>query len=192
MNLTYEKLYNEIMNYEPLNIQEETDKKQFLWLLNKYKEKSFDRDLLFGHITASAIILDKSREYMLMCFHNIYKSWAWLGGHADGELDMYKLSLKEAEEESGLKELTPILDTFSSIEILAVDSHMKKGKFVPCHLHYNVTYLFEGDMNSVIRIKEDENSNIGWISIKHLYDLVKDDHDMYTIYMKSINRTRNI
>ncbi len=192
MNLTYEKLYDEIMRYEPLNVQEETDKKQFLWLLDKYKEKAFDRELLFGHITASAIILDKSREYMLMCFHNIYKSWAWLGGHADGELDMYKLALKEAEEESGLKELTPILDTFSSIEILAVDSHMKKGKYVPCHLHYNVTYLFEKDMNSVIRIKEDENSNIGWISIKHLYDLVKDDHDMYTIYMKSINRTRNI
>ena len=79
MNKTYDKLYNDLINYEPLNEQEKVDRDQFLWLLDNYKEKSFERSLLFGHITASAIVLDKTHEYMLMNFHNIYNSWAWFG-----------------------------------------------------------------------------------------------------------------
>ena len=185
---TYKILYNQLVNYKPVNEQEEVDKNQFLWLLHSYKEKAFERRLLFGHITASAIVLDKSRKYMLMNFHNIYKSWAWFGGHADGEYDLYKLSLKELEEESGLNNVKLICEGFSSIEILSVDSHIKKGKFVPCHLHYNVTYLYEADINEDIRIKEDENSALSWIKLDDLYEHVKDDHDMYTIYMKSVNR----
>lgn len=188
MSKTYDKLYNDLINYEPLNEQEKVDRDQFLWLLDNYKEKSFERSLLFGHITASAIVLDKTHEYMLMNFHNIYNSWAWFGGHADGETDLFRLSLKELEEESGLKNVSLVHEGFSSIEILSVDSHIKKNKFVPCHLHYNVTYLFETDINEKVRIKEDENSAISWIKLTDLYEHVKNDHDMYTIYMKSVNR----
>lgn len=184
----FNKVYNDICNYIPTNEQEENDKKEFIWLLDTYKEKAFERSLLFGHITASAIIIDKEYKKMLMCFHNIYKSWAWLGGHADGEMDLYKLILEEIKEESGLEKVELISDGYSSLEILSVDSHYKKNKFVSTHLHYNVTYLFVGDINSKIRIKEDENSNIGWIDLEDLYEHVKNDHDMYTIYKKSLKR----
>lgn len=176
--------------YEPLNEEEICDKEQILWLLENYKEQAFMRSLMFGHITASAIVVDEKMEYMLMCFHNIYKSWAWLGGHADGEMDLEFLARKEVFEETGLDELKLVIPSFSSMEVLSVDSHFKKGKFVPCHLHYNLTYLYVGSKNKSVHIKPDENSNVKWIKISDLYEHVKNDHDMYTIYKKSLDRLK--
>lgn len=180
----------QIKAYEPTCDSELQDKKEFIWLLENYQEKAFLRENSFGHITASSIIVDKTRQYMLMCFHNIYKSWAWLGGHADGECNLEALARKEAKEETGIEDLKLLEPNFSSIEILAVDPHYKKGKYVSSHLHYNVTYLYEGDMDKKIHIKADENSKVDWIKISDLYDLVKNDHNMYEIYMKSINKSR--
>jgi len=37
-----------------------------------------------------------------MIHHNIYKTWTWTGGHLDGEVDLLKLALKEANEETGI------------------------------------------------------------------------------------------
>ena len=34
-----------------------------------------------------------------MIYHNIYNSWAWTGGHADGNENLVEVALKEAEEQ---------------------------------------------------------------------------------------------
>ena len=39
-----------------------------------------------------------------------------------------------------------------------------------------------------ILLQYDENSNVKWIKIKDLYDHVKNDHDMYHIYKKNLER----
>lgn len=181
-----------IKKYIPSCVEEEKDKEEFIWLLENYQEKAFLRTNNFGHITSSSIVVDKKRKYMLMCFHNIYKSWAWLGGHADGNCNLQDVARREAKEETGIDDLKLLKDDFSSIEILAVDPHFKNGKYVSSHLHYNVTFLYEGDMTKAIKIKEDENSLVKWIKIDDIYELVKDDHNMYNIYMKSINLSKNI
>ena len=36
-------------------------------------------------MTASAWIVNARRDRALMAWHNIYRAWSWLGGHADGE-----------------------------------------------------------------------------------------------------------
>ena len=184
----YLKVLNDLLNYNPKSIQEETDKQQMIWLLNTYKEKAFDRDLMFGHFTSSAIVVDKTRKYVLMAYHNIYNSWAWLGGHADSEYNLEALARREVHEETSLDGIRLLENNISSIEILTVERHIKKGKFVPSHLHYNVTYLYEGDMERSIKLKEDENSGVKWIKIDDLYEHVYTDHGMYDIYMKSLER----
>lgn len=183
-----QKILSKIKNYQPLNEQEEKDKEELIWLIETYKEKAFTRDLKFGHITSSAIVVDETHKYILMGYHNIYQSMAWLGGHADGEFDLEMLAEREVLEETGLDDLKLIYENISSLEILSVDGHYKRGKFVSTHLHYNVTYLFEGDMTKPTRIKSDENSSVKWLPINELYEYVKNDHDMYHIYMKSIKR----
>ena len=57
-----------------------------------------------AHMTVSAWITDQDRKMVLMAYHNIYDSWAWLGGHADGNADLKEVIVKEIREESGLKD----------------------------------------------------------------------------------------
>ena len=70
----------------------------------KEEEDVFSRKNPLVHFTASSWIINKSRDKVLLCFHNIYNSWSWLGGHCDNEIDCLKVAIKEAKEESGLEE----------------------------------------------------------------------------------------
>ena len=72
------------------------------------------------HMTSSAFNINKNRHKTLMIHHNIYNSWAWTGGHADGEEDLLKVALKEAREETGVINLRPILEDIFSLDLIPV------------------------------------------------------------------------
>ena len=158
-----EKLIRQIERYTPFNEQETADKATLLNLLRQDTDIS-RRDNLIAHLTASAWVVNPERNKVLMAYHNLYNSWAWLGGHADGNFDLAAVAVKEAREESGLTDVRLVSDDILSLEILTVDGHEKKGNYVPSHLHLNLTYLLEADPNAPICIKEDENSQVGWIN----------------------------
>ena len=157
-----EKLIQKIREFQPCNEQEATDKATMLTLLEANADLAH-RDNLLTHLTASAWVVNPDRTKVLMAYHNLYDSWAWLGGHADGNYDLAAVAEKEAREETGIEHVKLVSDDILSLEILTVNGHEKKGKYVPCHLHLNCTYLLEADPDAPIRAKEDENSQVGWI-----------------------------
>lgn len=157
------QLLETIRNYRPYNEQEEKDREEMIRRLEN-KEELLTRDNRSAHFTASAWIVNKEKTKVLMAYHNIYDSWAWLGGHADGEEDLLKVALKEVKEESGLDAI-PLSSDIFSLEILTVDGHMKNGEYVSSHLHLNVTYLLEGDEYAAIRNKDDENKAVAWFDL---------------------------
>lgn len=75
--------------------------------------------------------------------------------------------MKEAKEETGIKNVSPILKDIYSLELINVNEHEKRGKYIGSHVHLNVTYLLEADENEEIYVKEDENSGVNG------YQLVK-------------------
>lgn len=181
-----ERLYDlvrEIENFKPFNEQEEKDKSEILRYISQV-DNVLVRDNKNAHITVSAWLLDETRKYVLMAYHNIYDSWAWLGGHADGNGDLREVILKEIEEESGLSNVRFLKDSIFSLEILPVAGHEKKGEYVSSHLHLNVTYLLEADKMEKIRIKEDENSKIGWIDLKRINEYSTETWFIEQIYNK--------
>ena len=121
-------------------------------------------------------------------FHKIYQSWAWTGGHADGETDLLHVAMREAREETGIERLRQIGNGAASLEILPVWAHVKRGKAVGSHLHLNVSYLFEADDSLPLRVAADENSAVGWITIDRLAESVR-EKDMLPTYEKLLNRT---
>lgn len=159
-----EHLREQIAAYQPENEQEERDKELILHCLDT-EAHIFTRENRLAHMTASAWITNPERTKVLMAYHNIYHSWSWLGGHADGETDLLQVALKEAKEESGLQRVWPVSDKIFSMEVLTVDGHVKKGTYVSSHLHLNVTYLLQADEADALHIKEDENSNVAWFSL---------------------------
>ena len=158
-------LTEQIRSYQPMNEQEEWDKELILHCLETEKN-IFTRENRLAHMTASAWIVNPERTKVLMAYHNIYHSWSWLGGHADGETDLLKVALKEAREESGIYHVKPVSEKIYSLEVLTVDGHVKRGEYVSSHLHLNVTYLLQAEETDVLHIKEDENSNVGWFSLE--------------------------
>jgi 8-oxo-dGTP pyrophosphatase MutT (NUDIX family) len=158
-------LREEIQNYIPYNEQEDNDKKIMLKFLSE-NNNALTRENEIAHFTASAWVLNKEEDSVLMIYHNIYKSWSWTGGHADGEEDLLSVAIREVQEETGIREIVPILPDIYSMEIITVDGHRKKGKYVSSHLHLNVTYLLKATKEEELIIKPDENSGVKWIRIE--------------------------
>ena len=186
-----QKLISQIENYVPWNEQESTDRTLMLQLLKAGGDLSV-RENLAAHLTASAWVVSPDRKQVLMAFHNLYNSWAWLGGHADGNWDLQSVAEKEAAEESGLCDLKPLFDGIFSLEILTVDGHEKRGKYVPCHLHLNATYLFEGNPDAPLHIKPDENSGVGWISVDEIPVRSTEPWFVERIYSKLVTKANTL
>ena len=98
-----EKLRKLIEDYTPCNEQETADKEMMIEYMNTF-EDTLTRENKVCHFTASSWIVNKERTKVLMIYHNIYDSWAWTGGHCDGDPDVLHVALKEAEEETGIKD----------------------------------------------------------------------------------------
>lgn len=155
-------ILEQLRRYRPWNPQERQDLAEILRRLEQ-GQPLFHREHA-AHFTASAWVVSPDRRQVLLAYHNLYGSWAWLGGHADGERDLLAAALREVREESGLTAV-PVSEDLFSVEILAVAGHEKQGRYVSSHLHLNVTYLLEADPAAPARCKEDENSRVGWFSL---------------------------
>ncbi len=182
-------LYTQLPNYVPQNEQEKKDLPLLLYHL-EHSPDVFTRQNEVAHFTASAWVVDPERTHVLMAYHKIYGSWAWLGGHADGETDLTVTALREAREESGLAEVKLLSDEPLSIEILPVNGHEKKGIYVPSHLHLNVTYLLEADPTASIRNQPAENSKVGWIPAEQIERYSTEAWFCNRIYPKLNERVR--
>lgn len=159
------ELYRQLEQYKPCNEQETVDREIMLHLLETQPD-IFCRENRTAHMTASSWILNREHTKVLMIYHNIYNSWAWTGGHADGDRDLLAVAKREALEETGVTDIRAVSDAVFSIEILTVDGHEKRGVYVPSHLHLNVTYLLETDEKEVLKVKPDENSGVKWFPLE--------------------------
>lgn len=155
----------EIETYIPNNEQEQEDLITIKDFVSTYKGGSLFRTNKIAHFSASAWVVNQSKTRVLMCFHNIYKNWGWLGGHADGDEDLLAVAVKEAKEESGLENIIPLNEKAISVEILPVPYHIKNGKFIGSHLHLNFTYLLQAHEEDELKIKADENSALSWVDL---------------------------
>ena len=127
--MTRQQLIDAIEKYRPYNEQEEMDKPLILnWIKNE--KDAFLRENKIAHITASAWVVNKDRSKVLMVYHNIYHSWSWLGGHADGETDLLAVA-SGSERGSGDSHVCPVSEEIFSLESLTVDGHVKKGNMCP-------------------------------------------------------------
>lgn len=185
------KMIHQIEKYRPYNEQEKRDKEFILQCLREQKH-IFSRDSRIAHMTASAWVVNKTRTKVLMVYHNLYDSWSWLGGHADGEEDLLAVAVREVREESGIRDVRPVTEDIYSLEVLTVDGHVKRGQYVSSHLHLNVTYLLEASEEESLRIKPDENSGVAWFGLKEAVEASAEPWFREHIYSKLNERLKEI
>lgn len=205
-------LRNAIAAFEPFNEQEAADKHVILRALDTDPD-CLDRSAQ-AHMACSIWVVDPSFTQTLLVYHNIYDSWSWIGGHADGECDLAAVALRELQEETGVAHarlvageahgagdasaaseptvggVRPLCGPggIYSLEVLTVDGHEKRGAYVSSHLHLNVTYLAIADPAEPIRIKPDENSGVRWVPLEDAIRLSTEPWIRDRIYRKLIDK----
>lgn len=186
----------ELKQYHPRSEQEAADREMILRYIEAFPDTILTRENGFAHMTGSSMIFNRERDKVLMAYHNIYRSWSWTGGHADGEEDMLLVAEKEAKEETGVETLRILgkkaEDGFlSAVDVLPVWGHVKRGRYITSHLHLNLSYLFEAEEKEILHIKEDENSQVAWLPVSEIRTKVSEP-DMIPVYEKLIRLGQEI
>ena len=119
-----------------------------------------------GHLTGSAWIVSPDRRRTLLTHHRKLDKWLQLGGHADGEADLFAVALREAREESGLVGLRAV-----SSEIFDVDRHWIPPRPAEAgHFHYDLRFLLEADPSEPIAVSA-ESRDLAWIALERVGEL---------------------
>ena len=176
------KLRQAIYDYAPTCPQEQEDRRMMLHYLSIFDDV-LTRENEIAHFSASAWVTNPARDRILMLYHNIYQSWAWPGGHADGEEALLQVALREVHEETGLAQVRAVSEKPISLEILPVNAHFRRGRYVVPHLHLNLTYLLEADDSQALHSKPDENSAVRWFAPEEAVE-ASSEREMRVIYRK--------
>lgn len=176
-------MIQEIKRFMPCCEQEYKEKEIILNLIYDKKEIILKRNCELFHLTSSGFVINEARDKFLIVHHNLYNTWSWIGGHADGEANLMSVASREVKEESGITHIKPDKNEIVSVDILTTSSHYRKNKFVPSHLHLNISYLFIVDQNDPLIIKPDENSAVSWVNAVEI-DRYITDKEMSKVFQK--------
>jgi 8-oxo-dGTP pyrophosphatase MutT (NUDIX family) len=150
-----------LRRYEAVFKEELTFRDRFMTLLEH--QDAFERTHLPGHITGSAFIVSEDFSHTLLVHHAKLNRWLQPGGHADGDTNVTRVAMREANEETGLMNLTLIAP-----EIFDLDIHtIPERKDFPQHEHYDVRFLFTGSRQDTISVSE-ESHDVKWVALDEL------------------------
>ncbi len=167
---TRASLLDELARHQPFNEHEARMLARIAAFVEEH-EDCFERSLLVGHVTGSAWILDEERESALLIHHAKLDKWLQPGGHCDGDADALRVAMREAEEETGVIGIVPLLNA----AIFDVDAHdIPARKTVPAHVHYDIRYAFEAARSAPLQISA-ESKELRWVALGRIAELNTDE-----------------
>jgi len=162
--ITQLEIYQAFDELETLHLQQ---LQQFL----HESDNPYDRSNLVAHVVAEAWIVNPERSHVVQVEHRLSKVWLPPGGHCDGDQNVYANAIREAEEETGLTNLRPLLNRgIFDINVGAVPTRKRHGRNEPIHLHFDVCYAFEAPSNAPLTIS-DESTDLAWTAVADFTDL---------------------
>lgn len=134
---------------------------EFIAFLDR-QPHAFERSNAIGHFTGSAWLVSADGRRALLTHHRKLNRWLQPGGHADGGSDLARVALREAEEESGLRDLVV------EPAIFDLDRHLIPARGdEAAHWHYDVRYVVHATGSEVFAISEESHA-LAWREIAEL------------------------
>ena len=177
-------------NYIPKNEQEKIDQELILNFIDHNPDALY-RTNLCAHITSSAFVVNQKMTKILFAYHKIYDSWSWVGGHNDGNPNLLEVAIEEAIEETGIQTVRPYSKDIFTIDVIYVKNHIKKGLYVPDHLHLNATFLLIADETETLTVNHAENSGVKWFDLDDVFNHISEKR-MIPIYQKAFEIIKEI
>ncbi len=178
--MSRENLIEKLTNYQPMTT-EEKESREFMISFANATEDCFDRTQLAGHFTGSSWIINQSWDKVILLNHVKLSRWLQPGGHCDGNPVILETAMKEAEEETGLKNLRLI-----SEEIFDIDAHSVKHDENPEHIHYDVRFLFEADDTEELILEEGKAKEVKWVPLEDIQNLVNNEESIMRMLDKTL------
>ena len=123
------------------------------------------------HTTASALVVHPPSGRVLLRWHQRQQAWLQVGGHGDpGETDPLAIALREATEETGLKDLAPWPDAYLRHAVV-VD--VPPGKGEPAHEHADVRFFMATENPQAVR-PENPDAPVRWLTLTEARDTISE------------------
>jgi 8-oxo-dGTP pyrophosphatase MutT (NUDIX family) len=158
----HEELGRVLTGYEDADAGQRAIRQAMLAYLDA-RPDALQRSCVPGHFTASTLVVDPSREAVLLTLHPRVGKWLQLGGHFEDDESIVDAALREAVEEGGIADLK--LDP----QVLNLDVHP-----VTCSLgvptrHLDVRFLAIAPPGAEPTIS-DESLDLRWFHRDRLPD----------------------
>ena len=161
-----------------------------------------ERTRIAGHLTGSAWLVSRDGKRALLTHHRKLDRWLQPGGHADGDTDLARVALREAEEESGIAHLAlegAIFDIdrheiAAYIPVVSPDGPFAPGErsptraSEPAHWHYDVRFVVRATAGEAF-VVGDESHALAWREIAMLADDAGFDASLRRMARKWLART---
>ncbi|GHB60036.1 NUDIX hydrolase [Persicitalea jodogahamensis] len=123
----------------------------------------FERSLRVGHVTASGWVVSPDRSQVLLMHHSKLNRWFQPGGHCDGDSDVLRVAMKEAQEETGA-DVQPVTSSIFDVDVHSIPA--RPGE--PTHFHYDIRFLLEADPAAEV-IRNSESKDIRWVPMEEVF-----------------------
>jgi len=151
-------MYDMIERYNP-SYPEEIDYKEYMLEFIRNNPDCLLRSCTTGHFTASSLLLNTDMTRICLMHHAKLNRWLQLGGHCDGDSDLLNVSIKEAQEESGIIDISPVQTDIFDIDVHLIPENSKDRS----HYHLDVRFLLRANNDKLI--KNHESSDLMWVDI---------------------------
>lgn len=148
--------------------ESESAKRQILDFVGVHAD-ALHRTCLDGHLTGSALIVDRERSRILLMLHAKLGLWLQPGGHADGEGHLGAVALREAWEETGVEGLR-LVEPAIDCDVHTIPA--RPGE--PEHLHLDVRHLVLAPPDAQ-EVGNHESHALRWVTIDELEHLAGDE-----------------
>jgi ADP-ribose pyrophosphatase YjhB (NUDIX family) len=181
-----------LQEYSAITVDQKIYKSMMLDFLGQHDD-AFDRSCRLGHFTASAIVISRTGDEILMMNHKKLNKWLQLGGHCDGDHDLLAVAIQEAKEESGLADFRVINTSIFDCEVHLIPKDRQEAP----HYHYDVRFLLQANENEPL-VGNQESKDLKWISLRdaayynseknmlRLYEKIKSTVRMHNLFLETI------
>ena len=161
-----EALLQKLQAYQPSDTEQHTVKQRMVDFIREHPQ-CFERELAIGHMTASAWLTNTTGDQVLLTHHKKLDKWLQLGGHADGDSDLLAVAIREAQEESGIQAIEPVITEIFDLDIHPIPARINE----PQHDHLDVRFWLRVTDPKAQYVVSDESHDLRWFSATMLQSM---------------------